>query len=121
MKRIVCLMVVVLCSGIASAKLPPLSDEAKAKAAEAAAKTAHGDKVAAFQLCKSMNRTAAFYLTDAKKANKETKTPTATPDCVDPGAFVYPPLAAGAAPAAAAPAVAPAASAAAAKPPAKKT
>ena len=36
----------------AMAKLPPPSDEAKAKAAEAAAKTAHGNKVAGFQLCK---------------------------------------------------------------------
>ncbi len=56
-----------------------------------------------FQLCKSMNRTAAVYFAEAKKANKEVKAPTATPDCVDPGAFVYPPPAAGAAPAAPAP------------------
>jgi len=32
------------------AKLPAPSDEAKAKAAEAAAKTAHGNKVADYQL-----------------------------------------------------------------------
>jgi hypothetical protein len=118
MKRIALATACALAAGLAFAKLPPLSDDAKAKAAEAAAKTAHGDKVAAFQLCKSMNRTAAFYFAEAKKANKETKPATATPDCVDPGAFVYPPPAAP--PAAAAPA-APAAPAPAAKPAEKKT
>lgn len=119
MKRIV-LLAAAACTGLAFAKLPPLSDDAKAKAAEAAAKAAHGNKVADFQLCKSMNRTAAVFFADAKKANKEVKAPTATPDCVDPGAFVYPPPAAGAAPAAPAPAPA-AAPAPAGKAPAKKT
>ena len=122
MKRIVLLVAAALCSGAALAKLPPLSDEAKAKAAEAAARTAHGNKVADFQLCKSMNKTAAYYYEQAKKANKDVKPPTVTPDCADPGAFVYPPPAAGAAPpAAAAPAGKPAAPAAAGKAAAKKT
>jgi hypothetical protein len=108
-----------LATSVALAKLPALSDDAKAKAAEAAAKTAHGDKVAGFQLCKSMNRTAGYYFAEAKKVNKEVKPATATPDCVDPGAFVYPPPAA--APAAAAPAAPAAAPAPAGKPPEKKT
>jgi hypothetical protein len=122
MTRLIALAVLGLAAGSAFAKLPPPSDEAKAKAAEAAAKTAHGNKVADFQLCKSMNATAAYYQASAKKAGKETKPAAATPDCADPGAFVYPPPAAGAAPAAA-PAVAPAPAAAkpAAAPPAKKT
>ena len=47
-----------LCAGTVMAKLPPPSDEAKAKADEAKAKTAHGDKLAAFQLCKAMNQVA---------------------------------------------------------------
>jgi hypothetical protein len=119
MKRITLLVACAMTTGLALAKLPALSDDAKAKAAEAAAKTAHSDKVAAFQLCKSMNRTAAYYYAEAKKANKEPKPPTATPDCVDPGAFVYPPPPA--APAAAAPASAPAAPAPAGKPADKKT
>jgi hypothetical protein len=119
MKRIALLAVCAMTTGLALAKLPPLSDDAKAKAAEAAAKTAHGDKVAAFQLCKSMNRTAAYYYAQAKTANKEPKPPTATPDCVDPGVFVYPPPAA-AAPAAVAP-PAPAAPTPAGKPAEKKT
>ena len=90
MKRIVGLIVLVCASGLSLAKLPPLADDAKAKAAEAAAKTAHGNKVADFQLCKSMDRVAAAYVESAKKAGKDVK-PTATPACADPGAFVYAP------------------------------
>jgi hypothetical protein len=93
-------------AGPALAKLPPLSDEAKAKAAEAAAKTAHGNKVADFQLCKSMDKVAAGYLASAKKAGKDVK-PTATPACADPGPFVYAPPAPASAPALAAAAPAP--------------
>lgn len=82
----------------ALAKLPPPSDEAKAKAAETAAKTAHTGKVGAFQLCKSQDKAAAHY----RKGNKAAKPAMATPPCADPGPFVYTP--AGAPPAAAAPA-----------------
>ena len=121
MKRVVTLSLLSLAMGATLAKLPApvLSDEAKAKAAEAAAKTAHGNKGANFQLCKSMERTAARYQADVKKAGKEAKPATATPPCEDPGPFVYPPAAATAA--AAVPAAAPAAPAAATKAPAKKT
>jgi hypothetical protein len=45
-------------SGPAFAKLPPPSDEAKAKAAETAAKAAWTDKVGLYQLCKSMDLVA---------------------------------------------------------------
>jgi hypothetical protein len=102
-------------AGGAWAKLPPPSDEAKAKAAEAAAKTAHGNKVADYKLCLSMDKVASQYMANAKKAGKEVKSATPTPPCADPGAFVYPPPAA-AAPAApgATVAAAPAAPAAAA-------
>lgn len=82
-----------LASTLVLAKLPPVSDEAKAKAAEATAKTAHGDKVAAFKLCQSMERVAAKYAAEAKKAGREMK-PTETPACTDPGPFVYTPAAA---------------------------
>jgi hypothetical protein len=98
-----------LFSASAMAKLPALSDEAKAKAAEAAAKTAHGNKVADFQLCKSREKVAAHYYKTAKASGKQTTPPVATPPCADPGPFVA------AAPAPAAPAVA-AAPAAGAKP-----
>ena len=76
----------------ALAKLPAPSDEAKAKAAEAAAKTAHVGKVDAYLLCKSQDKVAADY---RKKAAGKASTPT--PPCADPGKFVYAP--AGAAPA----------------------
>jgi hypothetical protein len=72
----------------AAAKLPPLSDEAKAKAAEAAAKTAWSDKVASFQLCKAMNKSAANYQTSMKAAGKTPMAPVDTPPCADPGPYV---------------------------------
>ncbi|HMZ02593.1 MAG TPA: hypothetical protein PLU79_23300 [Burkholderiaceae bacterium] len=100
----------------ATAKLPAPSDEAKAKAAEAAAKTAHGNKVADFQLCKAQDRVAAQHLAAAKKAGKDAKPPVATTACTDPGPFVYTPPAA----ASGAPAAAPATATAAAPAPAKK-
>ena len=78
-------------SASAMAKLPPLSDEAKAKAAEAAAKTAWTGKVEAYQLCKSQDKVAAAYYKTAKTAGKETKPPAAAPACADPGPFAYTP------------------------------
>jgi len=97
MKRIVTLTLILalgaLASSAALAKLPPpvLSDEAKAKAAEAAAKTAHGNKLADFQLCKSMDRVVARYQAEAKNANKEIKPASTTaPSCTDPGPFIPP-------------------------------
>jgi hypothetical protein len=109
----------------AAAKLPApvLTDEAKAKAAEAAAKTAHGNKVANYQLCKSIERTADHYQKTAKAAGKTVKPPAEVPACADPGPFVAagaaPVAAAGAGPAAAAGTAAPKAAAPAA--PAKKS
>ena len=91
-KLLITVLVLAGLRGLAGAKLPPLSDEAKAKAAEAAAKTAWSDKVAAYQLCKAMDRVAAHYLADAKKARQDPQ-PTATPPCADPGPFAYAPAA----------------------------
>jgi hypothetical protein len=71
------------------AKLPAPSDEAKAKAAEAAAKTAWTTNVANYQLCKSMDRVAAVYFAEAKKAGKPASAPLDTPPCTDPGPFAY--------------------------------
>ena len=100
-------LAVALCTA-ALAKLHPLSDDAKAKAAEAAAKSAWGDKVAAFQLCKAQDRVAGTYYADMKKEGKETKPAAATPPCADPGPFVYTPPVAAAPTAAVAPASGPA-------------
>ena len=73
------------------AKLPALSDEAKAKAAEASAKTAWAGKVDSYQLCKSQDKVVAAYFKSAKSAGKDAKSASATPACADPGAFVYTP------------------------------
>jgi hypothetical protein len=123
MKSPVFLLIALLATS-AFAKLPAPSDEAKAKAAEAAAKTAWTGKVDGFLLCKSQDRVAAYTLKSAKAAGKEVKPATETPACADPGPFVYTPPGAAApvavaAPAAAAPAGKPAAPAVAA--PAKKS
>ena len=73
------------------AKLPPLSDEAKAKADETAAKTAHQGKVDSFLLCKSMDKVAARYQAEARKSGKAPKPTAGLPPCADPGKFVYTP------------------------------
>lgn len=112
MKKILFVLSALAISFSAAAKLPAPSEEAKAKAAEATAKAAHGNKVADYQLCKSREKVAAHYY---KTNGKGKAAPTATPACVDPGAYKP------AETAAAAPAAAPAA--AGAKPaaaPAKK-
>ena len=92
--RLTPLFAAIVCTGAALvsltalAKLPALSDEAKAKAAEAAAKAAWGDKIAGFQLCKAQDRSAGHYAAAMKQAGKDAKPPTATAACADPGPFV---------------------------------
>lgn len=78
-------------ASLALAKLPALNDEAKAKAAEAAAKTAWSGKVDNYLLCKSQDKTAVSYYKTAKATGKDTKPAAVTPPCADPGAFVYAP------------------------------
>lgn len=99
MKPMLTAAVLAVLSAAAWAKLPAPSDDAKAKAAEAAAKAAHGNKVADYQLCKSREKTAAHYYRSAKASGKETRPPVETPACADPGPYVP---AAAAAPASAA-------------------
>ena len=102
MKSIFILLAATTVSMAVSAKLPAPSDEAKAKSAEAAAKTAHTGKVDNYLLCKYQDKTAASYYKTAKSAGKETKPAASLPPCADPGAFVYTPaaqVAAGSAPA----------------------
>ena len=81
--------IVLLLAGPVAAKLPALSDEAKAKAAEAAAKAAWTDKVGLYQLCKSMDRVADTYRKSSTAAGKDVPGATATP-CVDPGPYATP-------------------------------
>lgn len=113
MKKIVIATGLLMVLGLALAKLPPLDDEAKGKAAEAAAKAAWQGKVDAYQLCKAQDRVAAYFQkTAAKPVAKEVKAvaPAATPPaaaasgtpgtpvaavpptpCADPGPFAYNP------------------------------
>lgn len=119
MMKTLCAATVLGCLSFAAlAKLPAPSDEAKAKAAEAAAKAAWAGKVDAFKLCQSQDKVVAHYkkAPAAKEVKPATKAPAAASACVDPGPFVYTPAVAS--PAVAAPAAAPAASAAV---PAKKS
>lgn len=77
-------------AGLALAKLPEPSPEAKAKLAETAARTAWTNKVADYQLCQSMDRVAGAYLARARAEGKPAE-PVATPPCTDPGPFSYTP------------------------------
>ncbi len=85
MKHILLLTTALALSSAALAKLPAPSEEAKAKAAEAAAKTAHGNKVADYQLCKSREKVAAHYYKTTGKGKPAAKEPT--PACADPGPY----------------------------------
>ena len=89
-----------LCAGAALAKLPALSDEAKA--AEAAAKTAWNGKIDGYLLCKAQDRVVAHHAKTnkavktpvkddklAKDAGKDAKAAPAKPAaCADPGPYV---------------------------------
>lgn len=91
MKNLIAASLLITVSALAMAKLPPPSDEAKAKAAEAAAKAAWSGKVDAYLSCKAQDKAAAHYYKTAKAAGKDTKPATATPPCTEPGAFSYTP------------------------------
>ncbi|MCD0503039.1 hypothetical protein [Bordetella petrii] len=88
MKKIAALLLV-LVAGAAQAALPEPSAEAQAKAAEAKAKAAWSTKVAAFQLCQVQDQVAAQFFASAKAAGKMPAPPVPTPECSDPGPFVY--------------------------------
>lgn len=118
MKTVGAAVACLVLASVATAKLPAPSDEAKAKAAEARAKTAWTGKVDAYKLCKSQDMVVAYYKKqplskEAKPAKAGASAPAGA--CVDPGPFVYVPDAPAAAPAA------PAAPAASAAEPAKKS
>ena len=81
-------MAALLTAGLAIAKLPTPSDEAKTKAAETAAKSAHAGKLDGYKLCLAMDKVAAGYQAGAARAGKPASAPTSTPACADPGPFV---------------------------------
>ena len=92
------LVIVALFAGAAMATLPPPTEEAKAQAAVAAARSAWTDKVAQYQLCLAMDRTAETYRRSLKAAQKDVPAPIATAPCADPGPFLSPVANAGAKP-----------------------
>lgn len=101
----------VACAALAKLPTPVLDDAAKAKAAEAAAKTAWSGKLEGYLLCKYQDKAAANFVKTATSNGKIPKPAAVLPPCADPGPFAYVPagatVAAAPAPAAAAPAVAP--------------
>lgn len=104
MKPVLLPVTLALLAGTVAAKLPPPSDAAKAKQAEAATKAAWQAKVDAYELCKAQDRVAAVYRKNAgqaaastakaaaasQPASAATGTPVASappPPCMDPGPF----------------------------------
>jgi hypothetical protein len=88
MKTLILFVSACVFSVSALAKLPAPNEDAKAKAAEAAAKTAHAGKVDAYLLCKSQDKVAAYYRKTGK-TSKDAK-PVSTPACADPGPYKPP-------------------------------
>jgi hypothetical protein len=111
MKKLFVSLAVIGVSLTAMAKLPTpeLDDAAKAKAAEAAAKTAWSGKVEGYLLCKYQDKAVANFVKTAMSTGKTPQPATALPPCADPGPFVYVP---GGAVAATAPTATPATAAA---------
>ncbi len=91
MKKSMVLFAALAFSALAAAKLPPLSPEAKAKADEAAAKTAWSGKVDAFKLCLAQDRVASHYRSHVPAGRPTPGAAVSTPACADPGPFVYAP------------------------------
>jgi len=99
----IAVVVALATSGAALAKLPALSDEAKAAAAETASKAAWADKVGAYKLCQAMDRVADTYRKQAAASGKpapqapaaapgasaaSAAAPVALAPCADPGPYV---------------------------------
>ncbi len=80
-----------LIASSAIAKLPAPSDDAKAKAAETAAKAAWTGKVDAYKLCLAQNKVVAHYkkMPEAKAPAKAASSAATAGACADPGPFVY--------------------------------
>jgi hypothetical protein len=88
--RIAVGLMIAVNAGLASPELPPPSDEAKERADEAKAKTAWSDKVALYQTCLAMDRTAQAYRKSRRDAGQDVPTPVETGPCIDPGPYVSP-------------------------------
>jgi hypothetical protein len=81
---------ILIAAAIASpvlAKLPPVSDDAKARAAEATSKSAWSDKVGLYKLCLATDHVADGYRKGSRTAGKDAPAPVVTAPCVDPGPY----------------------------------
>jgi hypothetical protein len=81
---------ILIAAAIASpvlAKLPPVSDDAKARAAEATSKSAWSDKVRLYKLCLATDHVADGYRKSSRTAGNA-QAPAVTAPCVDPGPYV---------------------------------
>ena len=84
MNKLICTMLGLMAMGLAVAKLPPISEEAAAKAAEAKAKDAWTSKMGLYKLCLSQDKVAAHY----RQEKIATAQPAeAVPVCSDPGPY----------------------------------
>ncbi|MDP3669006.1 MAG: hypothetical protein Q8R69_04880 [Telluria sp.] len=97
MNRFICMALGLMATGLVGAKLPPLSEEAAAKAAEAKAKTGWSAKVDAYKLCLSQDKVAVRYRQEKGVAVQAAE---AMPACQDPGPYAVADADAVAAPAA---------------------
>jgi hypothetical protein len=88
--RVVLAVITLAYVGLAWGKLPPLSDDEKAKSAQTAAKAAWNDKVSLYKTCLAMDRVAEVYRRDLKNEGKQIPAATATAPCADPGPYVAP-------------------------------
>ena len=87
--RIAACLIAALIAAPAVAKLPPLSEDAKAKAAETAAKSAWSDKIGAYKTCLAMDRAAVNYRKNAAATGKIIVEPApGLTACADPGPYV---------------------------------
>jgi hypothetical protein len=105
MTKILVSAAMIAACGLALAKLPPMDDAAKAKAAETAAKAAWQGKVDAYEVCKVQDKIAARYGNKGKSATAVPVAQSASaaaaggtpvvakppPPCADPGPFAYNP------------------------------
>lgn len=81
---------VAVLAGAASAKLPPPSDEAKAKGEEAKVKAAEAAKKGAEDLTKSQDQVAAHYIKNMKAKGVTVKPTPIPPPAAAPGPAAAP-------------------------------
>jgi hypothetical protein len=87
LSKILLALVSLAVAGSAAAKLPPPSEEAKAKAAQAKDRAGWADKVAGYQSCMAQDRVVARYKKTAM-AKPGSAGAAAVPACQNPGPYV---------------------------------